>query len=48
MTSGQRRVIPAICISVGLTFLLGAGLAFLIEPMSEDLRTVATSVDGGW
>ena len=48
MTPEQRRVILAICISVGLTFLVGTGLAFLIEPMSEDLRTVATSVDGGW
>jgi hypothetical protein len=46
MTSEQLRVILAICVSVGLTFLVGAGLAFLIEPMSEDLRTVATPVDG--
>jgi len=46
MTSEQRRVILAICISVGLTFLIGASLAFLIEPMSEDLRTVATPADG--
>lgn len=46
MTPEQRRVILAICISVGLTFLVGTGLAFIIEPMSEDLRTVATPVDG--
>jgi DHA2 family multidrug resistance protein-like MFS transporter len=30
-------VVLAICISVGLTFLVSAGLAFLIEPMAEDL-----------
>lgn len=46
MTSEQRRVILAICVFVGLTFLVGADLAFLIEPMFEDLRTVATPVDG--
>jgi hypothetical protein len=47
MTPEQQRVILAICISVGLTFLVGAGLVFLIEPMSEDPRTVAPPVDGG-
>lgn len=47
MTPEQQRVILAICISVGLTFLVGAGLTFLIEPMSEDLRPVATPVNGG-
>jgi len=46
MTAEQRRVVLAICALVGLHFLVGAGLAFLIEPMSEDLRTVATPVDG--
>jgi hypothetical protein len=46
MTPEQQRVILAICISVGLTFLVGARLAFHIEPMSEDLRSVATPVDG--
>jgi hypothetical protein len=47
MTPEQRRVILAICISVGLTFLVGAGLAFHIEPMSENPRPVPTPVDGG-
>ena len=38
MTPEQRRVAIGISISIGLTYLVGAGLAFLIEPMSEDLR----------
>lgn len=28
----------AVCVCVGLSFLVSAGLAFLIEPISEDLR----------
>lgn len=37
MTLEQRRALLAICICVGLTFLVSAGLAFLIQPVSEDL-----------
>ena len=37
MTPEQRRVTLAICVCVGLTFLVSAGLAFLVEPISEDL-----------
>ncbi len=38
-------MILAICISVGLTFLVSAGLAFLIEPMSEDLGISDAAVE---
>lgn len=38
MTADQRRVTFAICISVGITFLVSAGLTFLIRPMAEDLQ----------
>lgn len=37
MTALQRRVTLAVSLIVGLTFLISAGLTFLIEPMSEDL-----------
>ncbi len=45
MTPTQRRVTLAICISVGLTFLVSAGLNFLIEPMSEDLGLGSVAVE---
>ncbi len=38
MNALQRRVTFAICTIVGLTFLVSAGLTFLITPMAEDLR----------
>ena len=38
MTAVQRRVTYAICAIVGLTFLVSAGLTFLVSPMAEDLR----------
>ena len=37
MTGAQRRVVIAVCVIVGLSLLMAAGLAFLVEPMSEAL-----------
>ena len=45
MTREQRRVALAVCTCVGLTFLVSAGLAFLIEPMSHDLRISDAAVE---
>ena len=45
MTPEQRRVATAVCVCVGLTFLVSAGLPFLAEPMSEDLRISDAGVE---
>ncbi len=37
MTSQQRRIVLAICVIVGLTLLVAAGLTFLVAPMAESL-----------
>jgi MFS family permease len=37
MTKMQRRVVLVICLMVGLTLLVGAGLTFLVAPMAESL-----------
>ena len=37
MTTAQRRVVIAVCVIVGLSLLMTAGLTFLVEPMSEAL-----------
>ena len=37
MTPDQRRVTFALCVIVGLTLLVAAGLTFLISPMAEGL-----------
>lgn len=37
MTPAQRRVVLAVCLTVGLTLLVSAGLTFLIEPLADDL-----------
>ena len=37
MTAEQRRVVLGVCIVVGLTLLVAAGLTFLVEPMAVDL-----------
>lgn len=37
MSPDQRRITLALCIIVGLSILVVAGLTFLVSPMSEDL-----------
>lgn len=45
MTSLQRRVVLAVCLVVGLTLLVAAGLTFLVEPMAEGLGLSDASVE---
>lgn len=37
MTSDQRRLVWAVCVIVGASFVVGASLTFLITPMLDDL-----------
>ncbi len=37
MTAAQRRITFAICVIVGLSLLMAAGLTFLVSPMAEGL-----------
>ena len=37
MTSGQRRIVAAICLITGVSLVVGASLTFLVSPMLEDL-----------
>lgn len=37
MTGAQRRIVLAVCVIVGLTLLVAAGLTFLVAPMAEGL-----------
>ncbi len=37
MSAAQHRVVLAVCVMVGLTLLVGAGLTFLVSPMAESL-----------
>ena len=45
MTCQQRRIVYAICVVVGITFLVSAGLTFLITPMANDLGLDDDQVD---
>lgn len=45
MTGQQRRVVYAVCVVVGITFLVSAGLTFLITPMANDLGLDDDQVD---
>lgn len=45
MTGVQRRVVFAICVIVGLTLLVAAGLTFLVAPMAVDLGLSDASVE---
>ena len=45
MTGQQRRVVYAVCVVVGITFLVSAGLTFLITPMANDLGLNDDQVD---
>jgi DHA2 family multidrug resistance protein-like MFS transporter len=38
MTSEQRRITLGVCLIVGISLLMVAGLTFLIEPMADDLK----------
>jgi MFS family permease len=37
MTSGQRRIVTAICLITGISLVVGASLTFLVSPMLDDL-----------
>ena len=37
MTSGQRRIVAAICLITGISLVVGASLTFLVSPMLDDL-----------
>lgn len=45
MTATQRRITVAVCVIVGLSLLMAAGLTFLVAPMSESLELPDAAVE---
>lgn len=45
MTAAQRRITLAVCLIVGMSLLMSAGLTFLVSPMAEALGLVDNVVE---